>query len=60
MANENGVIFEIVRVGAYAKVTAMDTRSLVEVSVIGPAKGANEQLKQIALRKLQMVLERGR
>jgi len=53
------VIFEMQRVGAYAKMTAVDTDSGLEVSVVGPATGHVEQLKRTALAKLKMRLEQG-
>lgn len=50
------VLFEFSRVGNSMKVTALDTETLVEVSVVGPATSAQAQLKATALRKLQYVL----
>ena len=56
---EFGIIFEVVRMGAYVKVSAVDPVSLVEVSVVGPAKGPLEPIKQVALRKLKLAIARG-
>ncbi len=53
------VIFEMRRVGVYAKMTAIETDSGVEVSVMGPATGHVEQLKRTALAKLKLRLEQG-
>jgi hypothetical protein len=53
------VIFELRRVGAYAKMTAIETDTGVEVSVMGPATGHVEQLKRTALAKLKMRMEQG-
>jgi len=53
------VIFEMRRIGAYAKMTAIETDSGVEVSVMGPANGHVESLKRTALAKLRLRLEQG-
>jgi hypothetical protein len=53
------VIFEMRRVGVYAKMTAIETDTGVEVSVMGPANGHVEQLKRTALAKLKLRLEQG-
>jgi hypothetical protein len=53
------VIFELQRIGAYAKMTAIDTDTGLEVSVVGPAMGHVESLKRTALAKLKMRLEQG-
>jgi hypothetical protein len=53
------VIFELQRVGSYAKMTAIDVDSGLEVSVVGPATGHVESLKRTALAKLKMRLEQG-
>jgi hypothetical protein len=52
------VIFEFYRVGNSVKVSAVDTETLTEVSVVGPATASEATLKQNALRKLQFVLAR--
>jgi hypothetical protein len=49
----NDVIFEMVRVGAYARMTATHVGANIEVAVVGPATGAVEQLKRAALAKLE-------
>jgi hypothetical protein len=56
---EFGIIFEIIRMGDYVKVSAVDPVSLVEVSVVGPARGPLEPIKQIALQKLRRAIARG-
>jgi hypothetical protein len=53
------VIFELQRVGSYAKMTAIDTDTGLEVSVMGPATGHVESLKRTALAKLKLRLEQG-
>jgi hypothetical protein len=56
---EYGVIFEIIRIGDYVKVSAVDPVSSVEVSVVGPARGPIEPIKQVALQKLRRAIARG-
>lgn len=50
------VLFEFTRIGNTVKVTALDSVSLVEVSVIGPATASQAQMKTAALRKLDYML----
>lgn len=50
------VIFEFHTVGQYVKVSAVDTHSLTEVSILGPRDESPEVLKSTALRKLRYVL----
>ncbi|MBI2236056.1 MAG: hypothetical protein HYU60_03725 [Magnetospirillum sp.] len=50
------VLFEFTRIGNTVKVTALDSISLVEVSVIGPATASQAQMKTAALRKLDYML----
>jgi hypothetical protein len=50
------VIFEFYRVGNSVKVSAVDTETLTEVSVVGPATASETTLRQNALRKLEFVL----
>ncbi len=52
------VIFEILEIGAYIKITAMDTQSLTEISIQGPAQTPKNILKNNALRRLKYVLEK--
>jgi hypothetical protein len=52
------VIFEFYRVGNSVKVSAVDTETATEVSVVGPATASEATLKQNALRKLEFVLAR--
>jgi hypothetical protein len=54
------VIFEFYRIGNAVKVTAVDTATMVEVSVVGPAASTEETLRRTALRKLEFVLAKGR
>ncbi len=50
------VLFEFKRIGNTVKVTAIDTVSMVEVSIIGPATASQAHLKMTALRKLEYML----
>ncbi len=52
------VIFEFHRVGAYMRVTAMDTKTLTEVVISGPVTASEKQLKDLAIRKLRYVVEK--
>lgn len=56
--NENRVIIEFIRVGAYVKVSAIDPVSLVEVSIVGNPASSEQVLKRTAVRKLKYVLEK--
>ncbi|MGE4279399.1 MAG: hypothetical protein AB7G62_07415 [Magnetospirillum sp.] len=53
------VFFEFKRVGAYVRVSAIDSVTGTEVTVAGDAKAGEAMLKQTALRKLQYVLSKG-
>ena len=57
---EREIIFEIRRLGAFAKVCAIDVASGVEVSVAGPAAATDASLREAALAKLDWVLKRRR
>ena len=49
------VLFEFQRVGSYLRVTAIDAKTGVEVTVAGPATGSQELLKRTAINKLRFV-----
>lgn len=53
------VLFEFQRVGSYLKVTAIDAKTGVEVTVAGPATGSQELLKRTAINKLRFVQNKG-
>ena len=57
--NDRRIIFEIVRLGDYVKVSAVDPVTMIEVSAIGPAKGSVEAIKQVALQKLRRAITGG-
>ncbi len=52
------VIFEFRRVGNAVKASAVDTETMTEVSVMGPATADQTSLRRAALRKLEFVLAR--
>ena len=52
------VIFEFFPIGAYVKVTAMDTRTMTEVSISGPASAGETMLKSNALKRLAYVMKK--
>jgi hypothetical protein len=56
MARE--VIYEFFRLGNAVKVSAVDTATMTEVSVVGPASATEASLRHVALRKLEFVLAR--
>tara|TARA_B100000686_G_C16760590_1_gene958410 strand:+ start:584 stop:784 length:201 start_codon:yes stop_codon:yes gene_type:complete len=52
------IIFEFHAIGPYVKVSAMDTRSLTEVSIQGPANVGEAILKRNAKKRLEYVLRK--
>ena len=52
------VIIEFAQVGHYVKVSAMDTKTLTEVSIQGPANASEETLKRNAMKRLEYVLKK--
>lgn len=52
------ILLEFFPLGPYVKVTAMDTKSLTEISIQGPASLGEAGLKQAALRRLEYVLRK--
>ena len=52
------VLFEMMRVGNYMKVVAVDAATGTEVSISGPASAPVEALKRQALNRLIFVLRR--
>lgn len=52
------VYFEIAKVGNYVKVTAIDSATAVEASIVASPRLTTQQLKAAALRKLEYVLEK--
>ncbi len=60
MAKRGEVIIEFYRVGAFVKVSAVDTATLTEVSIVGDPACGEETRKRAVVRKLVYVLERQR
>ena len=54
------VILEFQAIGNSVKVTAIDSLTLVEVSIVGAASAGEETLKRTAIRKLEYVLAKRR
>ena len=52
------VIIEIYQVGNAVKVTAVDTKTLVEVSIVGSPGQGEELLKRASINKLSYVLRK--
>ena len=52
------VILELVQIGQFVKVTAMDTASLTEISIQGPASAPESTLKANAVKRLEYVLRK--
>jgi hypothetical protein len=58
MTKRGDIIIEFYRVGAFVKVSAIDTTTLTEVSIVGPPDAGEEALQRAAVRKLEYILER--
>ena len=54
------ILIEIVTIGAYAKVVAIDAVTGTEISVTGPADADRSTLEAAAVRKLQFVLNKNK
>jgi hypothetical protein len=52
------IILEFQRLGNAVKVTATDPDSLIEVSIMGPARSSEAELRRAALDKLEYVLKK--
>ena len=52
------VYFEHIRIGRAVKVTAIDSVTAIEVSIVGPATASKSDLERLALRKLKARLVR--
>ena len=52
------IIIEFYPLGNFVKVSAMDTQSLTEISIQGPANASQETLKRNALKRLEYVLRK--
>jgi len=54
--SSHGVIFEFINIGAYVKVSAIDTRTGAEVSIVGDPRRGEPALRRVALRKLERAM----
>ncbi len=54
----HGAIIEMIGIGRYVKVTAVDTRTGIEASIVGDPRRGDRALRQTALRKLEYVLKK--
>lgn len=52
------IIFEFFPIGAFVKVTAMDTKTMTEVSIQGARSASETTLKQNALKRLEYVMKK--
>ena len=52
------VIFEFYPIGNYMKVTAMDSKTLTEITIQGPVSTPEQILKRNALKRLEYVLKK--
>ena len=52
------IIIEFYPVGQFVKVMAMDTKTLTEISIQGPANAGEALLKRNALKRLEYVLRK--
>jgi hypothetical protein len=58
-ASPGGVYFEFTPIGGSVKVVAIDAATGTEVSVVGPARAAQADLRRLALQKLRARLKAG-
>lgn len=52
------IIIEFMPVGSIVKVSAIDSQSLTEISIQGPANAGKETLKYNAIKRLEYVLKK--
>lgn len=52
------VLLELFPIGAYMKVSALDVKTLTEVSIQGPVNSPEAILKKNALRRLEYVMKK--
>lgn len=58
MADEQVVYFELIVIGASAKMVAIDAGTGIEVTVIGPSHTSQTDLQNLALAKLRARMAR--
>lgn len=59
MSRNKEYIFEFYAVGKSLKVSAIDPETLREVSMVADPKTPREELKRLAVQKLEYVLQKG-
>ncbi len=52
------IIFEFYPVGNFVKVSAMDVKTMTEISIQGPANAGETMLKLNALKRLEYVMKK--
>ena len=52
------IIIEFSSIGNVVKVSAMDVKTLTEISIQGPATAGEEMLKRNAMKRLEYVLKK--
>lgn len=57
-AYQGEAIIEYIQQGRYVKVTAIDTKTGIEASIVGDPQAPQEKLQELALKKLSYVLEK--
>lgn len=60
MSEADNYIIEFTQIGASVKVTAIDPRTLTEVSIMGGRQYSQEFLTRQVVKKLEYVLSKGR
>ena len=56
MSDQQGYIIEFHQIGNVVKVTAMDPRTLVEVSMVGNPAAGDAELTRLVVRKLEFMI----
>ena len=52
------IIFELRPIGGIVRVSAMDTKTMTEITIQGPASAGEPALKANALKKLEYVMKK--
>lgn len=57
--HQGDIIIEMIQIGNAVKVTAVDTATGIEVSIVGAPSTSEETLKRNAVNKLNYVMRKG-
>ncbi len=57
-AHSRNVIFEFIQRGRYVKVSAVDTATGIEASIVGDNAAPQDTLEELALKKLRYVMQK--